>query len=258
MISELIKNKRYTYKLFLHKINYEYIMPLKYTKISFTRKFNDYDELSVAIPQKTTYRENESRKTTDNPAWDKAVSGGIILMRIYDGEDNVFNEYFSISDFSLSSSQNEKELSCVAAHQILFNRLLLNGYDQIRKLYEYTDSYQSGVKFDTKDDSAGGILNYIIEYKLFNENYSSSNDFWKVTYYDESLNDIFDNNAILKSDLESLRTNIAYYWHISRRYDDYSTYTGNVPTVTEDGTPKQTVKKWADKFGTLLSPSYQL
>lgn len=257
VLSDLIKNKKYKYKLSLCKMNYEYIMPIEYTALNFTRKFNDYDELTVSIPKKVSVYSSKKGSygshTINNPAWDKTISGSIILVMIYDGNKNIFSEYFTVSDFILSSEQSTKDLSCIAAHQSLFNRLNLSGYEQIRKLYEYDTNYTNGTSFDINDNTSGGILNYILEYKLGNKNYSSSKNFWKVTYYDEALNDIFDYNDITESDLNSLRANVSYYWHISRRYDSLDAYSGNISKTWEDGSNKFTVKKWAYKFNELLS-----
>ena len=91
-------------------------------------------------------------------------------------------EYFTIYDIvSTGISDDYKELTCLSYESVL-ERKVLRGYNQVRKLVDLEHEY------DLTDETRGGILDYIIKYKL--------NNSWTIGYVHPDLLDVYRNFEI--------------------------------------------------------------
>lgn len=252
-LSELLQNKKYEYKFTLHKMNFQYIMPLYPIEFSITNNYSTFNEINLTIQKKTTLRSintNIEKNIIENPAWKIATTGAVVLVKALDGNDVVYEEYFKVSSDDMSLDETTKNLTCQSMTQYVFNHVKLRGYDAIRKLYEYdyNKSYSSGVKFDLKDNTTGGVLNYIIEYCLNNPNYSISDNQWKVTFFDkENLDKTFQNDTVTKNDIDYIKNRIMTYWHWSQteeNWDLFDTDSTDISIKDDSGKEKITFNKW--------------
>jgi len=221
-LSKLIEGRTYTYEMILRKQDLVAIGYIPYSSISYTRKFNDYDELSF-----TTFRYLYSQKDKSqyvNPIWEQLTAGYVVELRIWDSNyvdentiiDNVsgvkecvFKEYFTISKPDMQAnetSDSEKTINCIAQHQMAFKKLKLRGFDDTRKLYDCRLSSSTSSSEEIIYDIVTDVNGYPIENTYTVDNSISTYDptdntkggilnyilkyilpDWKVSYYDAEL-----------------------------------------------------------------------
>ena len=185
------ENKVLVWSLILLNMNEVPIAVIQYENLGFTRKFDDYDELSFTIPRFLYDRFNKS--TIDNKTWFTLRAGLKVRLDIFEQSGliwkPVFSELFAIQQPTLSESRdnNSQQWSCIALHQLLFNKMKIRGYEDTRKLVEpnkvHNATSQNPYKpeksdYSLTDNTNGGILEYVLS-NILTE--------WSIAYYDENL-----------------------------------------------------------------------
>lgn len=201
------ENKVLVWNLILLNMNEVPIAVIQYENLGFTCKFDDYDELSFTVPRFLYDRFNKS--TIDNKTWFTLRAGLKVRLDIFEQSGliwkPVFSELFAIQQPTLSESRdsNSQQWSCVALHQLLFNKMKIRGYEDTRKLVEPNKVGQNGTTaltatpnipykpiadnqstqtvegtYKFNDNTNGGILDYVLEFILPD---------WSIAYYDEEL-----------------------------------------------------------------------
>lgn len=190
--------KKYVYDLILCKTNREPICFIPYSDLSFTGNYHNYNSISFTIEK---YIADGNGKKI-NMAWKLLKQS--LLVKLYKREYtpvNTFNdqivyqEFFYLNTPTYNSDNQSLNVTADSWHKVHFENIKIRGYEQTRKLYDYTISADSSgdpiynpVKYDPNDILTGGILNYIQEYKLPN---------WTIEYdYDYLSNSYSDNDKI--------------------------------------------------------------
>lgn len=240
LLPNLVEDKTLVWNLVLLNMNYVPIAVIQYENLSFTRKFNDYDELNFTVPRFLYDRYNKS--TIDNNTWFTLKAGLIVRLEVFEQTGLVwapiFQELFSIQQPSLSESRdnNSQQWSCIALHQLLFNKVKIRGYDDTRKLVEPNKPGENDVTaltatpenpyrpichtensegtYEFKDNTKGGILDYALDYIIPD---------WSIAYYDPALLDIAQQGKIDDAWMNNAIAGVIDVW-----------VDGNDPTVTVD------------------------
>ncbi len=222
-IMKLIEGRSYTYEAILRKPDLSPIGYIPYSNLTYTRKFNDYDELSLTTFK---YLFNQKAKAQYlNPVWENIVAGYIVELRIWDSnyapeseivdgtvtdsiKTCIFREYFSVSSPNIPLDENSdtnKVISCVAQHQMRFKKIKLRGFNDVRKLFDCqltATQTASGITYTVDVDSNGYPIEntYVVsgETTAFVPDDNTKGGImdyilqyllpdWQITYYDENL-----------------------------------------------------------------------
>ena len=209
-ISEMSDVYTPTYKNIL-KYNYRYFLcrpdktmasnaELQPRDASYTPRFRNSNELKLSL----NYYTNDWVKEKDNN-FDKIKNNYIIKMETRYDDLLIKEEYFTIYDIvSTGISDDYKELTCLSYESVL-ERKVLRGYNQVRKLVDLEHEY------DLTDETRGGILDYIIKYKL--------NNSWTIGYVHPDLLDIYRNFEISEKNLISLMHDLEEQFNCIFEYD---------------------------------------
>ena len=177
---------RFFYKLTLCKGNFTPVYIIKANSISYTKRYRDYDALQFVV-EREIYSHNLGEQII-NPVWEYLEAGEIVLMEQYSNTDNInnllFSEYFVIQDAKINSGETnlEKTVELIPYHQNKFNKTILNGYNDTRKLFDFryivddtgkitiakdSQGYPIPISYDMEDSAVGGILNIILKINGF-------------------------------------------------------------------------------------------
>lgn len=242
MINQLIKGKRYIYDLVLCKSNKEPIcfIPYDESSFSFTRNWHDANSVSFNVNK---YIQDYNGKQI-NPAW-KQLNKSLLIhlyIREYHPTTNFtdqvkYEELFYINSAEYNADDQTKSISAESWHKVHFENIKLRGYEQTRKLYDYelVDGIYEPVKYDVNDFLKGGILNYIIEYKLPN---------WTVEYD-------YDNFSVEYSDND--KASINYVKNLIDKYIKATDENGNEVSSYTDLYNKWVT--WVDNLGQIFGYS---
>jgi len=170
-IAGIIKGLKYKYEVILCKPDRTELMFIQYSDLSFTPTFGEFYTLNITINRLVG---DYTGNTRVNPCWDIIRHDFLIHLRIKEGDDVIYREYFIIENPQLSGSDIDTyTLTCSSYEKNDFNNKILSGVDGlIRKLYDPTGAVDSnGIEY--------GIVNYILRYKLYNT--------WSVDYVEPEL-----------------------------------------------------------------------
>ena len=198
-----MSNNNFYYQITLCKGNFKPAYNINPNKIEFTKRYRDYNSLTFTISREVW--DSNTQKTIVNPAWEYLQAGQIVLLEQYRGSEQIYSEYFVVqSPQKADGSQNIiKTVECIPYHQRLFNKTILNGYNDTRKLFDFkytmsddgeitilkdSNGYPIPVEYEANKRNEGGVLNYVLE-NCLKGNFKdvSLNNEWKVVYFDEGL-----------------------------------------------------------------------
>lgn len=174
MLGDIIEGRTYEYQLILCKPDkVTQLGVLDITDLTYSPRFNSYSQLDFVL----NYYENGWTKIK-NKTFDIINGEYLILMRILDNEQEIYKEYFIIEEISNTGDNGsyKKNITCYSEEYSIFNNKKITSYNDVRKLYD-------GNLYNFENNQIGGILDYVLQYKLQNT--------WTVGYINPSLLNVY-------------------------------------------------------------------
>ena len=196
-----ILDKSYNYCLSLvHPGTKQIISRLPEAIVTYKPALKDIDEIDFVIPY---YINN-----IINPNFNRIKPNYLILLEKKVNNTTIKSEYYIIN--KIVSSDNStlfKQVSCYS-YEYTFKKKVVRGFKGTRKLYDPNNS------FDFNDITKGGIINYILEKKLYNS--------WTVDYISPTLLNLYRNFDISQSDLLDIIRDCENYFNCIFEFDTFN------------------------------------
>ncbi len=160
------------------------IAKLPEAKIVYNPDLKDIDKLQFTIP----YYINTDIEIIENPNFDLINNDYNILFEKKINNNVIYRNLFVIKEITkVGDGTNEyKQVQCFSG-EYKWTKYKIRSFKSTRKLYDFDNN------FDNNDTKKGGILNYIIETKLYNT--------WTVDYVSPDLLNVYRTFDISEADL---------------------------------------------------------
>jgi hypothetical protein len=170
LLGDIIQGTYLQYELILTKPNKEEISVLDAYSIEYSPRFNGIDVLNFQINYNLNGWLQEKNIDFDN------IKGNyLILMNIKKNDEVIKQQYFTIwLTEDIGVEKDSKRVSCYA-YQYLWGKKKIRSYKDVRKIYD-------GQTYSFSDNTVGGLMDYIIQYKLKG---------WGVSSISPSLQNIY-------------------------------------------------------------------
>jgi hypothetical protein len=170
LLGDIIQGVYLQYELILTKPNKEVISILDAYGIEFSPRFNGIDVLNFKI----NYNLNGwlQEKNLD---FDRIKGNYLILLNIKKNDEIIKQQYFTIHSVEdIGVEEDIKEVGCYA-YQYLWGKKKIRSYKSVRRIY-------TGQTYSFEDNTVGGILDYVLSYKIRG---------WSVSSISPSLQNIY-------------------------------------------------------------------
>lgn len=211
-----ILDKDYNYSLALvNSGTKEIIAYLPEASVNYKPIFKDISELEFTVP----YLVNN----IENPNFSKIKNNYMVLLQKKINNTVVQSEYYIIKKINLVDNDTSyKQIYCYS-YEYTLNKKVIRGFKDVRKLYDPDNN------FDFNDITKGGIINYILEHKLYNT--------WTVNYISSSLLNIYRNFDISESGLIEVIRDCESQFNCIFEFDTYNKQI-NIKSIDEIGENK--------------------
>jgi hypothetical protein len=181
MIIDSLLNSEYRYDLYLCKpfSGYEIIGCLSdcVNITNINKQLSNVNELSFSINKYWNDIDNSS-----NEYFDLINTGQLILLEEYIDDTLNFQEYFYIYEIEVSGGEKElKTIKSYSKHYQL-NKIKVKNFQDTDNFVATRQIY-NGLTFDASDSTKGGILDYVIQEKLYNT--------WTVSYISSNISSVY-------------------------------------------------------------------
>lgn len=170
MLGDIIQGVYLQYELILTKPNKEVISILDAYGIEFSPRFNGIDVLNFRINYSLNGWLQEKNIDFNN------VKGNyLILLNIKKNDEIIKSQYFTIHLVEDTGVEEDiKQVSCYS-YQYLWGKKKIRSYKSVRRIY-------TGQTYSFENNTVGGVLDYILQYKIRG---------WTVSSISPSLQDIY-------------------------------------------------------------------